>query len=77
MPIDQRAIAKRFGISDGAVSAILCGRIWKSVGGERRDPRQIDTGMRVSIKLPNAVTEEQQDANATKLTVASRALSPR
>ena len=29
----------------------------------------IDTGIRVSLKLPNSITDEQQGANATKLTV--------
>ena len=29
----------------------------------------IDAGIRVSLKLPNSTTEEQQGANATKLTV--------
>ena len=29
----------------------------------------LDTGIRVTLKLPNSIAEEQQDANATELTI--------
>ncbi len=45
-------------VEDGAVLNALVDRVDLT-----------DTGIRVSLKLPNSITEEQQGANATELTV--------